>query len=359
MCKKIKYIIISMMWVFSMHSAIAQIAMPDTVCIGATRVYHVNDPSVPSTYTWKIDGVTQSTIKNQITITWNKAGIFLLEVQEHSNAGCDGDIRSGLVYVKPNPVANAGPDATICFGATYQLSGSGGDLFNWTPSTFLSNPNVSNPFINATVPGVLTYVLSVANSSGCKQIKNDSVVITVLPPPKVFAGNDTSISIGQPLQLNALDVTNSNFVNYSWSPSSGLSNPFIKNPLLSFNNVTGNNGITYTGAAQTAEGCLAKDDIIIKVFIAPEIYVPNAFTPNGDGLNDVIRPICAGIKELKYFSIFNRFGQVVFTTTSQNTGWNGVFKGQRQNGDAFVWIARGVDYKGNIIDRKGTVILIR
>jgi gliding motility-associated-like protein len=111
--------------------------------------------------------------------------------------------------------------------------------------------------------------------------------------------------------------------------------------------------------ATTAQGCIATDDIKVKVFVLAEIFVPNAFTPNGDGLNDVIRPVLAGIRELKYFSVFNRYGQMVFSTTKLGEGWNGIFKGDRQNAGGFTWMAEAIDFKGNTIQRKGVVILIR
>lgn len=347
------------MLLFSATQTMAQIAMPDTVCVGTNRTYRVNDPSVPSTYTWKINGVTQSSIKNDINITWNIPGTFQLTVQEHANNGCDGDIRSRLVYVIPLPVANAGPDAIVCFGNTTMLNGSGGTLYHWSPPTGLSNPAIANPIVSIPAAGTYSYILNVSTVNGCKSIKGDTVSVTILPPVKVFAGRDTSITINQPLQLNAIDVNNSVFNNYTWTPPFGLNNSFIKNPVAVFSTVSGNNGITYIVKARTADGCEAKDDINIKVFIKPELYVPTAFTPNSDGLNDFAVVIPVGIKELKYFSIYNRWGELVFTTKDYTKGWNGIYKGIPQDGNAFVWIATAIDYNGNTISRKGTVTLIR
>ena len=94
------------MLLFGVLETSAQIAMPDTVCVGTIRTYSVNDPTVPSTYTWQIDGVTQTITTNAITITWNTAGQFLITVQERSAEGCDGDIQSGIVYVYPPAATN-------------------------------------------------------------------------------------------------------------------------------------------------------------------------------------------------------------------------------------------------------------
>ncbi|HRI20686.1 MAG TPA: gliding motility-associated C-terminal domain-containing protein, partial [Panacibacter sp.] len=165
---------------------------------------------------------------------------------------------------------------------------------------------------------------------------------------------DTSIAVNQPLQLNATDITNSGFTSYSWSPSSGLNNPFIQNPIAVLNK-----NIIYTVTAQTPDDCRASDNIAITVYRDADIYVPTAFTPNGDGRNDVEKAFPAGIKIFKYFTIFNRYGETVFTTSDASVGWDGIYKGQRQASGTFVWKAEGVDYNGRTIFKKGTVVLIR
>lgn len=354
MLLRFPYHLVSVLLLLSITKASAQNAMPDTVCIGTVRQYKVNDATVPSTYTWKIGTSTQSSTTNIMSVTWNTAGTFRISVQEHGISGCDGDIITAIVVVKPLPVPDAGPDATICFGSTYQLKGSGGSEYQWTPPSFLSGTTISNPAVTVPAAGLYRYVLNVTDANGCKSLHSDTVILTVLPPAKISAGNDTSIAVSQPLQLNAVDVNGVNFNNYIWTPSFGLNNPFIKDPLS-----IPSSDITYSVTATNTAGCIATDDIKIRVFQGPELYVPNAFTPNGDGLNDVLRPTCAGIRELKFFSVFNRYGQMVFTTTRAGEGWNGIFLGQQQNAAAFTWIAEAIDYKGNIIKRNGIAVLIR
>lgn len=332
----------------------AQTAMPDTVCVGMNRTYSVNNPSVPSTYTWKIDGVTQSSTRNSVNITWNTPGVFTITVQEHSNTGCDGDIRTGLVYVNQPPIPNAGPDITACFGKEIRLDGSGSVNYQWSPSTYLSGTTVANPQVILAPPGVYNYYLSVSDATGCKSERTDTVTVKITAAPKVFAGRDTAIAINQPLQLNAVDVNNTGFVSYTWSPPAGLNNPLIKNPVA----VT-DRDITYVVTVRTAEGCQGGDDINVKVFQRADLYVPTAFTPNGDGLNDFAKVIPVGIRELRFFTIFNRWGEAVFTTTDPSKGWDGRKSGAEQPNAVFVWMAQGVDYKGNVINRKGTLTLIR
>ena len=101
MFKRVRHIIVSMMLLVFCMPAVAQMSMPDTVCIGATKIYKVNEATNPpgSKYTWKVAGVIQATTTNQLQYTWNTTGIFLVEVQEQGDAGCIGDPQSGFVYV--------------------------------------------------------------------------------------------------------------------------------------------------------------------------------------------------------------------------------------------------------------------
>lgn len=354
MHKRLIHIVLLFLFLLTGLPLWAQIAMPDTVCMGTARRYQVNDATRPSTYTWTINGVTQISITNELHITWTVPGNYNITVVEHDNNGCDGDMRSGTVYVKPIPAANAGPDQVVCFGKIIQLNGSGGTTYQWSPSAYLSDPAIPNPIVNAPGAGVYIYQLQVSDNSGCATLKKDTVSITVLPPARVFAGNDTAITLNRPFQLNAIDVFNSGFTSYAWSPAFGLNNSLIKNPVAVLDR-----DITYVVTARTADDCIATDNIRIRVFLGPEIYVPTIFTPNNDGLNDIFIPTYAGIKELKYFSVYNRFGELVYSTTNQANGWNGMYKGLLQNNGAFVWHVSGLDFNGKTITKKGTVILAK
>jgi gliding motility-associated-like protein len=98
----------------------------------------------------------------------------------------------------------------------------------------------------------------------------------------------------------------------------------------------------------------------IKAFTSQaDIFVPNAFTPNNDGHNDLLRAIPIGITQFKYFTVYNRWGQPVFTTTNASVGWDGTLSGNILPPGTFVWVAAGVDYTGRLVQRKGVVILIR
>lgn len=358
MFSRLLHIILPVVLLAAAARVTAQVSMPDTVCAGTTRLYQVNTPATPSTYTWKVNGVVQGETRNQVSITWTVPGVYVLTVQEHGPGGCDAEPVSGTVYVNAPPAANAGPDAVVCFNTPLQLNGSGGTAYQWSPPLYLSDAGIRNPVVTLPGAGTYRYILSV-RSNGCPNMAHDTVFVKMLAPVKVFAGDDIAVALNQTVQLNATDVTGSGFTAYSWSPGFGLNNASIRDPQARFSTSPGSNGITYTVTARTNEGCTATDDITIKVFTKPELYVPTAFTPNGDGLNDEFRIVPAGIKELKYFRVFNRFGELVFTTTNPAIGWNGTYKGKPQDAATFVWMAEGVAFDGTVLFRKGTAVLIR
>jgi gliding motility-associated-like protein len=257
------------------------------------------------------------------------------------------------IKVNPAPVADAGEDFSVCFGKTYQLNGSGGTGFQWFPSDyFTSSSNIASPSVKAKRD--ITYFLTVTNSFGCKSISPDAVNVNVVPTVKIFAGNDTIAAINQPVQLKVFETSNAGVTQYSWSPGTFLNNAGIANPvaILPFDH-------RYLVTGTTPEGCEGSDDILIKVYKGPDIYVPSGFTPNNDGLNDLLKAIPVGIREFRYFRVYNRWGQMVFSTLNSSTGWDGKINGIDQPTGTFIWMAEAVDFKGNLISRKGVVTIVR
>jgi gliding motility-associated-like protein len=166
---------------------------------------------------------------------------------------------------------------------------------------------------------------------------------------RAFAGNDTLVTDNQPLPLNG-----SGGIFYSWSPADGLSDPNIANPVALIKKST-----SYVLTAYTPMGCETMDTINIKVFKGPAIYVPNAFSPNGDRRNDRFRVTAPGITEIYFFRIFNRYGQLVYSSTNSRDGWDGTIKGQPQPTGTYVWMVKGKDFAGQVHEQKGTFMLIR
>jgi gliding motility-associated-like protein len=269
-----------------------------------------------------------------------------------ANLGKCQDKDSVLVKVVPLPTAMAGPDTTICFGNRFQLKGAmiGSKVF-WTPSNSLINPNTINPFAG---PSKTTnYIMTVSDTLGCPKTMSDTLLVVVIPPVIANAGRDTSAVPGQSIQLIA-----SGGQNYIWSPEIFLNDPSIFNPVATIGE--GIDSIRYIVRVYSGQFCYAEDDVVIRIYRnGPDILVPTAFTPNADGKNDILRPITIGIAKLHYFSVYNRWGQLMFTTTEFGKGWDGMYGGSAQPAATYVFSAEGTDYLGKTVFRKGTSVLIR
>ncbi len=257
-----------------------------------------------------------------------------------------------IITTVPYPVANAGADQTICYNTSAQLNGShDGISFTWSPVSYLNNPAILNPI--ATPPRSTSYILTALDNKGCPKPGRDTVVITIQPKVRASAGRDTTVVVGQPLLLQG-----SGGVSYVWSPNTGLSNTTIANPIGVYGPET--DSVRYKLVVTDAAGCPDSAFVTVYVFKTnPYVFVPTAFTPNNDGRNDVIRPIAVGVEKINFFSIYNRWGELVFTTTANRHGWDGRIGGVLQATNVYVWMVSAVDYTGKTIFLKGTVTLIR
>ena len=256
------------------------------------------------------------------------------------------------VFPVPYPLVNAGPDVSICYNSSVQLNASVvASSYFWRPQGSLSSPNILNPIAH---PASTTkYILTATDVLGCPKPSYDTVTVTVLPKVQASAGRDTMIVFGQPLELKA-----SGGENYLWTPPSHLNNVNILNPIAKITETI--DSIRYKVYVRDLLGCLDSATILVKIFRTnPQIFVPTGFTPNGDGLNDVLKPIAVGVKRIDYFRVYNRWGQLVFSTTVNGQGWNGEISGKPQTTNTFVWLVKAVDYTDKPIFQKGTSTLIR
>lgn len=267
----------------------------------------------------------------------------------------------------PYPAASIRPDTcTICYGKSATLTATiiTGTGYTWTNTSTLSstgsgNVNTLPQLINAIASprSNTSYIFSVTNA-GCPNVYKDTFTVLVKPRIVVFAGNDTSIVANQPLQLEAT-VSDPAASNFNWTSGTGLSSTTIYNPVATLGPELGDY-ITYIVRATNPEGCYGEDDVRITIFkTGPDIFVPSGFTPNNDGLNDKIYPICVGISKLEYFRVFNRWGQLVFQTSRIGDGWDGRIKGLIQDTNNYVYMVEGTDYTGRVIFKKGNIMLIR
>jgi len=286
-----------------------------------------------------------------------------------SKTGCPTDtssISSVAIFNTPFPKAQVYPkDTIVCYGTAVSISANIqiGTSYSWSNPTAIFNGgngivNGRPFFINAkAAPSKKTaYLLSIANA-GCPNLLYDTILVSVTKPLTVNAGKDTSVAANQPVQLNA-NLSDERIASYQWSPSDGLDKTNIPNPIAI--NGSDRDNIRYTVTAVDSMGCRAVDHLLITIFKnGADIFVPTGFTPNADGKNDQLRPLAVGITNNYYFSVYNRWGQQVFLTNEIGKGWDGIFQGKAQASGAYVFLAEGIDYLGQKIIKKGTVVLIR
>jgi gliding motility-associated-like protein len=335
--------------VVSLNNTLTVDAGPSlSICEGKSAVIQAR--SNGKSFSWRPStGLTDATLL-QPTASPQVTTLYTLTATD----GVCKQTTSINVIVDPAPTADAGKDNTICYGKPAQLHGSGGNTFVWNPITYLNDPTVADPTVDMP-SGSMTWNLTVTDAKGCQSLNKASVTMAVTPPAKLFAGTDTSVLAGQPVPLDAQDVNNSGFTKFTWSPGEGLSNAAIQDPVA----ILQEGDITYNVTASTDAGCTATGSITIKTFKVSDIFVPAAFSPNGDGHNDVLKAIPMGIREFKYFAVFSRWGQRIFYTSDPSAGWDGIINGTIQEAGTYVWMTGGIDYQGHWIQRKGTVMLIR
>ncbi|MBK7346036.1 MAG: choice-of-anchor L domain-containing protein [Chitinophagaceae bacterium] len=296
---------------------------------------------------WPSGGLSSTNVKNPIANP-----VVTTKYYVKGTKGVCISTDSIIVNVNPAPIPNAGADKTICFGGNTSLTGSGGTQFNWRPVTYLddihaASPNVINPIDNK------SYYLEVIDVNGCISLFEDTVKLSVTPAVKLFAGYDTVAAMGQPVQLFAYEVGNSGVIRYSWEPSTGLNDATIGSPVATLYN-----DVVYYVTGYTSENCKGSAVVKVKVYKGPDIYVPTAFTPNGDGLNDLLKAIPVGMKINQYFKIYNRWGHQVFATSDFHRGWNGRLKDGNVSTGTYVWVAQGIDYLGRTVFRRGSVLVL-
>lgn len=317
-----------------------------SICIGDSFMLRPQTQGLQ--YVWSPStGLSDPTVKNPIAspriTTYYKLKVNLGKCQASDSI---------KIVVAPYPQANAGIDTSMCFGNQVGLNASiVGSSFTWSPINTLRNGSTLNPTAG---PAVTTqYILSAYDTLGCIKPFRDTVLVKVIPPIRAFAGNDTTIVANQPLQLNGVGGSV-----FQWSPNFGLSNSQISNPIVTLG--PGIETFKYVLRVSEPEGCFGTDDIVITVFkTGPDIFIPTAFTPNKDGRNDVLKPIPVGIKVLTNFRIYNRWGQMLFSTSETGKGWDGSFGGSEQPSGTYVYSAEGIDYLDKKLVKKGTVVLLR
>ena len=280
-----------------------QVSPDTTVCTGTTVPLFV---SGATSYTWSSpDNSLNCTNCNNPSAN-PKSEITYYTVKGTSAAGCASTNSVRVNVLPPFDITVSSDTSSICSGKSVRLTAKGATNFLWIPAEGLSSASVSNP--TATPKATTTYKVIGYDALACRNDTN-SVTITVYENPKVNLGPDKTINSRSAVQLASSvsdDVTS-----LRWEPSTGLSCADCPSPSF----ITTNN-ISYKLIVENAH-CTAEDaiNIIIKYDNA-KIVIPNAFSPNGDGINDIFYPTGNDASNLKSFAIFNRWGAQIFAVNN-------------------------------------------
>jgi gliding motility-associated-like protein len=252
-----------------------------------------------------------------------------------------------LMIWKPVVIIPPLEDSSTCSGyfnlhATTLYAGAYD--YKWTPAPPLDFPDSPGTagFITSTQEFVLTAVDLV---SGC--MGSDTVIIERNPEPKITTSNDTTINARGAVQLHA-----SGAQTYSWFPRRWLNNDAIADPIA-----YPQAPVIYQVIGINEFGC--RDTAEVKIDIREHLFVPNAFSPNGDGLNDVFKLGNYGHQGVHAFMIFNRFGEKVYQTMDATKGWDGTYKGQPADAGTYYYDIRIGLFNGTERVLKGDIILMR
>jgi gliding motility-associated-like protein len=325
-----------------------------SICTPSDSAILTNTSSITSgsmNYHWTFGDGTSS---NEISPAhiYTHPGNYEIKLLASAAGGCSAEI-SQFILVKPG-AAPAFTAENICVDLTVPLI----NRTNAPDATVVNylwdfgngnNSNLRNPVYAYTSAGSYTIKLTTSTPE-CPDVKTFQRIVTVMAPAiaERYPDHPAIINFAEPLQARSIGVS------ALWTPAVNLSNRNGYNPYFK-----GATEQLYTIKLTTKEHCVTVDTLLVKPYKKIGINVPGAFTPNGDGTNDFLKPILWGIKKVNYFRVFNRYGELLFEMKSDEPGWNGKVKGSLQNMQAVVWIIEAEDVDGGLHQEKGTSILMR
>ncbi len=322
---------------------------------GADTVICLKDSAtlVPSggvSYTW-----LPATYLSCTGCTNPKAGppkYFTYTVEGTDANGCK-NTDTVAVNIKTKVTTIVGSGGEICQRETLQLNASGASAYEWIPAAGLNNNRIPDPVAS---PEQTTHYYVISYEGSCLP-DTDLVKVVVHPLPTVTAKGEHTIVAGEPVDLQA---SGSLIRRFEWTPAESLSCADCAAPTARPTQTT-----TYTVRVYTDFGCSDSDRVTVTVLCdQSQVFVPNTFTPNGDGQNDVFYPRGAGLGTVRSFRIYNRWGQLVFerrgiALNDESSAWDGTFKGELLSPDAFAYVLEVFCDNGELMNIKGDVTIIR
>jgi gliding motility-associated-like protein len=308
------------------------------------------------TYNWLFSDGTNQQVQHP-TKTFTAVGAYTIKLITTTEFGCE-DSTTSVVHVLPN----AAPDFTwdsICVNRPVSFTnltnehGSTKTDYTWNfqnggPGASIKNP----PPVNYITPGNADVTLQLI-SLGCENDpKSITKTVQVNRQHTPVRYRDITVPQGASHFIHVRDTVGNI---YSWIPRLQLSKYDAQYTEFF---ATGND-VRYLVNITDIHTCVTTDTVLMQVLKKPGYYLPTGFTPNGDGLNDVARPYLVGMKGLKSFSVFNRWGQLVFFTNKEGEGWTGKNNGEDLDTGVYIWMLEFYNNDNKLITEKGTITLIR
>jgi len=256
------------------------------------------------------------------------------------------------VNVSDLPDADAGLDQTVCAGTAAQLLGTSsvGISYSWSPTTGLNNPNSQNPL--ATPSQTTTYTLTVTDINGCTN--TDEVTISVI---SVIADFTATPETGfAPLTITFTNNSSNNAVFYQWDYGDG--NVETTSALITEHLYEQNGTYTVVLTATDANGCSGTMSVQLTLQEPFSLLIPNIFTPNGDGQNDIFQPEVFGVKSFEV-NIYDRWGTIVHTYSGANGKWDGTKNGMRCSDGVYFYTIELTTSSSENQSHSGTITLLR
>jgi gliding motility-associated-like protein len=275
-----------------------------------------------------------------------------LVIGKDSNGCTNKD--SMTISLRYKTITKVSPGGEICSGDTMQLVAEGASVYHWTPAEGLSDADTSSP---AAYPMTDKNYVLISRLAGCIP-DTDYVNIIVHPTPTVDAGIGKTIIAGDRIHLEA--IANGIITKWLWTPTEGL-----MFPTMPITDGYPKKSTLYSITATTEFNCSATDTLrIIVLCDNSQVFLPNTFTPNGNGKNDIFYPRGKGIANIDRFRIYNRWGEVVFerlnvAVEDKRAGWDGTMNGRLLTPDIYVYTMEATCDTGEPIKWQGDVMLLR
>jgi gliding motility-associated-like protein len=310
-------------------------------------------------YSWDFGDGYNSNLESPNHVYTN-AGIYSVSLTIKADSSCVYVTKTMKVTVVGKPKANFinssfCVDVPVIFTSN-SMPGFGSNNYqvvSWKIGNSYFNNTKQTQYI-FTAPGTYSITL-IVESDVCPGLRDtlqrDIIIYTVRNPITYSIVNATR---NNPILLSAM----LGGISYLWSPPLGLSDTKVRTPLAIYQ-ATDPDKIYYTIAITDTNKCVVNDRQEVWVFNKPDVFVPTGFTPNGDGVNDVLLPFYVGISKLDYFRLFDRWGKLIFETNDMKNGWDGLIKGSLGAIETYAWVVSCSDIGNKKIFKKGMVTLIR